>query len=90
MRWCFAPPLADADRVLRCGLRLHVCRKARRHARWEKISPEIDMEDTQRFLEHLPFEEGVEIGVFFGGSIYWTSKYPDVHNSSMVRARGYS
>jgi hypothetical protein len=78
-------PNEDIDIARRRHLRFYVSRKEKRGAPWTKT---FATEDIDLALERARTEDDYEVAVFVetasGGFIYWTSKHPDVFNSTVL------
>ncbi len=80
--------LADDARAAReRGLRFKVARKEARGARWETV--EAGLDDLERAVALARTVGAYESGVLVhhpdtSGSIYWTSRYPDLLNTTVI------
>jgi hypothetical protein len=78
-------PLEDIDVARSRGLEFSVARKANRGAPWKTV---FSVDCLQTALDRARAEEDYEVAIFLetrlGGFIYWTSKHPDVFNSSVL------
>jgi hypothetical protein len=78
-------PNEDIDLARKRRLRFYVSRKEKKGAPWAKtfVTEELDLA-----LEHARAESDYEVAVFVetasGGFIYWTSKHPEVFNSTVL------
>jgi hypothetical protein len=78
-------PSEDIDIARRRHLRFYVSRKHRQGAPWART---FVTDDLDAALERARAEQGFETAVFVesasGGFLYWTSKHPEVFNSSVL------
>lgn len=78
-------PNEDIDIARRRQLRFYVSRKEKRGALWAKT---FVTEDLDLALQRARDGSGYEVAVFVetgsGGFIYWTSKHPEVFNSTVL------
>jgi hypothetical protein len=74
----------DGDRALakQRGYVFRVMRKEKRHARWMEVFADID--DLSKAMALAGEIEAYEVGILLGGRIYWTSRWPDVFNSTII------
>lgn len=75
----------EADKAIakERGFLFGVMRKEKRHGTWTEVVADID--DLQKAMTLAGAVEAFEVGVFLGGKIYWTSRSPDVLNSTVIR-----
>jgi hypothetical protein len=75
------------------GLKFEVTRKAARGARW--LTVETDIEDLEQAIEKAKAVEDYESGVFVAfpperaGFLYWSSRYPDRFNDTVLTMEIY-
>jgi len=75
----------EADRAIakERGFLFRVMRKEKRHGRWTEVAANIN--DLQKAMTLASAVQAFEAGVFLGGKIYWTSRWPDVFNSTVIK-----
>jgi hypothetical protein len=85
LAWLMRQESVDADRTLakERGFLFRIMRKEKRGGPWTEISANID--DLEKAMTLAGAVEAYEAGVFVGGSIYWTSRWPDVFNSTVIK-----
>ncbi|WP_147443431.1 MULTISPECIES: hypothetical protein [unclassified Corallococcus] len=77
--------LTDAELARQRGYRFYVSRKEQRGGRWLKVYEGEMLEEALRVgREAKAFEVAVFLETAHGGFVYWTSKHPDVFNSSVL------
>jgi hypothetical protein len=74
----------DSDRALakESGYVFRVMRKEKRGAPWMEVFADID--DLTKAMALAGEIEAYEVGILLGGMIYWTSRWPDVFNSTVI------
>ena len=83
----------DAKHARKRGLTFEVVSKAGRGKRWETV--EANISDLERAIQLARSLGGYESGVFtdgpypLGGFLYWTSKRPEVYNSTVITQEVY-
>jgi hypothetical protein len=74
----------DSDRALakERGYVFRVMRKEKRGAPWTEVFADID--DLTKAMALAGEIKDFEVGILLGGMIYWTSRWPDVFNSTVI------
>jgi len=77
----------DLDAVLakELGCVFRIMTKEKRHAKWIEALGNIG--NLGRAMAHAKTLSAYEVGVFLDGAIYWTSRWPDVFNSTVIKLR---
>lgn len=65
------------------GLLFSVLTKAAKGARWERLGSELDLLSAVRLAWSLR-DQHFEVGVFKEGRFYWSTRYQDVFNSTVL------
>ena len=75
----------DSDRAFakKHGHVFRVMRKEKRHAPWMEVFADVD--DLSKAMVLASEIEAYEVGILLGGKIYWTSRWPDVFNSTIIK-----
>lgn len=79
--------IKDTELAASLGLKFKVSRKEARSARWQTVEDKID--SLKYAIEKAKAVDDYESCVFTrqpsGGFMYWTSQYPDLLNSVVIR-----
>ena len=77
---------ADRQAALRRGYRFFVAQKVERGSRWQHVRD--DIADLHEAIVHAQSLTAHEVAVFVvrtgGGYIYWSSRQPDVYNTTVI------
>src|SRR5437870_3632236 len=96
------PPEADIELARRCGATFYVATKAGRGMPWTRVSPPADLVEACAHVANLhdvSVRDGElavwEIAMFMlnaggSGTLYWSSRYPDVYNSIVLSASRFT
>lgn len=78
-------PENDVEVARRNQARFSVARKEKQFAPWIRFYETSDIDDAlTRAAKTTAFEVAVLVETASGGSIYWTSKIPDLFNSTVL------
>lgn len=76
----------DLEIARQRGLRFYVCRKEARGTRWIHLTEET--EELESAIKRAKAEVAHEVAIFIetdtGGFQYWTSRFPDAFNSTVL------
>jgi hypothetical protein len=73
---------SDRDLAKERGYVFRVMRKEKRGAPWREVFADID--DLSKAMALAGEIEAYEVGILLRGYIYWTSRWPDVFNSTII------
>ena len=73
-------PAADVQAAEKKGCEFSIFRKERRGARWVEVSRISNLREAVAAAKNV---EAYEAAVFLGGIFYWSTRFPEVFNSTI-------